>query len=60
MGFYLLKGKAGFFHYANRVQIIKLGGAVVAVSVIGVNICGTEKPDFIIKYQGLTRNILML
>ena len=50
--------KADSFHYANRVQIVELIGAVIAVAVIRIDICRTEKPCFVIENQGLARYIL--
>ena len=47
--FNLIEGKADSFHDANRIQIVKLAGTVIAVTVIRISICRTEKSDFIVE-----------
>ena len=56
----LIKGKAKLFHDADRVQIVELRGAVIAVAVLGVDVGGTEKADLVVKNQGLPGDILVL
>ena len=56
--FNLIEGKADSFHDANRIQIVKLAGTVIAVTVIRISICRTEKSDFIVENQSLARNVL--
>ena len=58
MCFNLIEGKADSFHDANRIQIVKLAGTVIAVTVIRISICRTEKSDFIVENQSLARNVL--
>ena len=55
----LLEGKADLFHHADRVQIVELRGAIIAIAVLGVYIGGAEKTDLIVKDESLTGNILM-
>ena len=56
----LIEGKAELFHDADRIQIVELRGAVIAVAVLRVYIGRTEKPDLVVKNQGLPGDILML
>ena len=56
----LIKGKAKLFHDADRVQIVELRGAVIAVAILGVDVGGTEKADLVVKNQGLPGDILVL
>lgn len=56
----LIKGKAKLFHDADRIQIVELRGAVIAVAILGVYVGGTEKADLVVKNQGLPGDILVL
>ena len=56
----LLQGEADFFQDQYGVQVVQLGGAVVAVAVVGVHIGRTEQADLVVEEQGLPGDALEL
>lgn len=53
------EGEADLLHNQDGVQVVQLGGAVIPVAVMGIDIGRAEEADFVVEDQGLFGNLLV-